>query len=76
MAFPPPHSFMFNNHEDHDQLPSTSLNTFPSFPPQHFQQGQSLILSFIFLYHKKVTSFIVVLNCSCGRVANFIVTKY
>jgi len=68
---------MFNthDHEDHDQLPSTSLNTFPSFPPQHFQQGKSLKLSFISLYDTKVIGIILVLNCSCGRAENFIMTK-
>ncbi|XP_029127194.1 homeobox-leucine zipper protein ATHB-23 isoform X2 [Cajanus cajan] len=39
MAFPPSHSFMFNTHEEehHEHLPSTSLNDFPSLPPQLFQ---------------------------------------
>ncbi|KAJ1419606.1 Leucine zipper, homeobox-associated [Sesbania bispinosa] len=45
MAFPQPQSFMFNTNEDHhDHLPSTSLNTFPSFPPQHFQGGVPFLL--------------------------------
>ncbi|XP_052729693.1 homeobox-leucine zipper protein HAT7 isoform X2 [Vigna angularis] len=40
MAFPPSHSFTFHTHEeDHHHLPSTSLNAFPSLPPQHFQGG-------------------------------------
>ncbi|ESW11581.1 hypothetical protein PHAVU_008G042200 [Phaseolus vulgaris] len=40
MAFPPSHSFTFHTHEeDHHHLPSTSLNAYPSFPPQHFQGG-------------------------------------
>ncbi|XP_061358029.1 homeobox-leucine zipper protein ATHB-20-like [Gastrolobium bilobum] len=37
---PSHHTFMFQTHEDHDQFRSTnstSLNTFPSLPPQHFQ---------------------------------------
>ncbi|CAJ2665639.1 homeobox-leucine zipper protein HAT7-like [Trifolium pratense] len=42
MAFPPSHTFIFQTHEDHhhDHLhsSSSSLNSFPSFPPhQHFQ---------------------------------------
>ncbi|XP_058778799.1 homeobox-leucine zipper protein HAT7-like [Vicia villosa] len=46
MDFPPSHTFIFQTHEDHhhDQLhsSSTSLNSFPSFPPhQHFQGGGS-----------------------------------
>ncbi|XP_047172980.1 homeobox-leucine zipper protein HAT7-like isoform X2 [Vigna umbellata] len=40
MAFPPSHSFTFHTHEeDHHHLPSTSVNAFPSLPPQHFQGG-------------------------------------
>ncbi|KAH1234841.1 Homeobox-leucine zipper protein ATHB-20 [Glycine max] len=46
MAFPPPHGFTFNttHEEDHHHLPPTSLNPFPSLPPQHFQGGASFML--------------------------------
>ncbi|XP_057447613.1 homeobox-leucine zipper protein ATHB-20-like [Lotus japonicus] len=43
MAFPPSHTFLFHNEDHHNLLrsTSTSLNAFPSFPPQqpHFQGG-------------------------------------
>ncbi|XP_028806452.1 homeobox-leucine zipper protein ATHB-20-like isoform X2 [Neltuma alba] len=36
MAFPP-HTFLFQTHEDHDQLPSTSINAYNSFTPKFFE---------------------------------------
>ncbi|KAI4351614.1 hypothetical protein L6164_005958 [Bauhinia variegata] len=44
--FPPSsHSFMFQIHEDHDHLPSTSLNIPPSLlPPQHFHGGAPFMM--------------------------------
>ncbi|KAK4281004.1 hypothetical protein QN277_012553 [Acacia crassicarpa] len=38
MAFPP-HSFLFQSHEDHDHLPSTSINAYTSFTPKLFEGG-------------------------------------
>lgn len=47
MAFPPSHTFIFQTHDDHHHhenilSSSTSLNSYPSFPPhQHFQGSGS-----------------------------------
>ncbi|XP_022751914.1 homeobox-leucine zipper protein ATHB-20-like [Durio zibethinus] len=44
MAFPP-HTFLFQPHEDNDHLPSpTSLNSLPSFPPQLFHGGAPFMM--------------------------------